>query len=201
MNRMIYAIIAMLVGTILFAIGLGGVVYRLAGQLGILRKEFEAFQAEFHEKLQTESDLDRIVAGPPKVRGDSIRDWLQHYTSGQYSWSDGVALFYDVLLGDELVKPYFEGINLDRQRRHLTSIMKTLTSDGISRRMLNRMHRAHIKVQAPDGTPITGEVYDRVIDALVFVLKTAGVPHNAISELGGMVAPLKAEIVPLESVR
>ena len=60
------------------------------------------------------------------------------------------------------------------------------------------MTLAHAPVRNADGVPITGAVYDQVVDILVAVLADHGVPDRAINELARLVDPLRAAIVVTE---
>ena len=55
---------------------------------------------------------DDVVAPPPTVRGDTVRDWLRYYTNREHLWDDVVAEFYARAADDPLVAPYFTGVDL-----------------------------------------------------------------------------------------
>lgn len=193
-----------IVGVIIAAV-LAWLIYRLAGRVGVLqrgldgqREDLARLRAEIAEK---EARADRVIAGPPSVRGDSIRDWLQHYSHGRYRLADAVEMFYTAAGGHPLISPYFAGVDLARLKKHFTAALLMVTSKGLTERGLARMREVHANVRTPDGMPITGEVYDAVIGALVEVLLKCGVPASAVQELGEIVAPLRKEIVVPSVVR
>ena len=56
----------------------------------------------------------------------------------------------------------------------------------------------HAEIVNAGGQPITGVIYDRVVDTLVGVLVDAGVPDAAINELARVINPVRAAIVVVE---
>ena len=44
--------------------------------------------------IATPAPPDPVIAGPPRVRGDAVRDWLTHYTRGRHTWAEAVQEFY-----------------------------------------------------------------------------------------------------------
>lgn len=184
---------------VIFAVAFSWAVYRLSGQVGLLRRDVGSVRRDVEdlrrELAEKEVNLDAVISGPPSVRGDSIRDWLQHYTRGQYRFADAVEMFYTAASDSPVISPYFSGVDLDQLKKHFTATLIMLTSRGLTQRGLVRMREVHKDVRTPDGTPITGEVYDAVVGALVEVLISCGVPLSAVQELGEIVAPLRKEIV------
>jgi truncated hemoglobin YjbI len=137
-----------------------------------------------------------LVSHPPTVRGDSVRDWLKHYSWKNRTWGEAVAEFYTRAAADPEVAPYFHRVkSLPELQRHFTAAMVMVTSDGLTAEQLRRMAVKHAGVTTPDGTPITGRVYDKVIGVLKQILKEWGVPSDAIADLERVVQPLRAMIV------
>jgi truncated hemoglobin YjbI len=141
------------------------------------------------------ADLDPVIAGPPKVRGDNVRDWLTHHTRGRYTWKDAVAQFYDRAAADREIASYFAHTDLAELQRHFTRAIVIVTSTGLTAKTVVRMAEIHRGIRDEHGRPITGEVYDKVITALVSVLTDMGVQGRAINDLAEVVAPLRRAIV------
>lgn len=146
-------------------------------------------------EFTVQDDVDPVIAGPPQVRGDSVRDWLTHYTHGRYSWNDAVVRFYTRAQDDPQIASYFHGVDLTALQRHFTAAMVIVTSKGLTIKTVDRMAQVHSGVRDRNGNPITGEVYDKTVDILVSVLAGMGVPRSAVEDLGEVVALLRRAIV------
>ena len=141
---------------------------------------------------------DDVVAPPPTVRGDTVRDWLRHYTNHEHAWNGVVAEFYRRAASYPAVASYFAGVDMPRLQRHFVAALVVVTSNGLTARTVRAMTVAHAPVRNRDGVPITGAVYDQVVDVLVEVLVEHGVPGPAIDELARVIDPLRAAIVAAE---
>ena len=139
-----------------------------------------------------------LVAAPPTVRGDTVRDWLLYYTDRRHSWNDVVAEFHHRATSYPAIASYFVGVDLARLQRHFVAALVMVTSTGLTARTVQAMTLAHGPVRNADGVPITGAVYDQVVDVLVAVLADHGVPDPAITELARVIDPLRAAIVVTE---
>jgi hemoglobin len=147
-----------------------------------------------------EDDVDPVIAGPPQVRtgtehSDSLYAWLRHYSHHSEPWSDVVAEFYRRAAADPQIASYFHGVDLPALQRHFTAAIVIITSKGLTAKTVLRMAETHRGIRDRDGRPITSEAYDRVVTMLKGVLRDMGVPNEAIAELGGVVRPLRAEII------
>lgn len=151
--------------------------------------------APIHASAAMQDDVDPVIAGPPQVRGDSVRDWLAHYTHGCYSWNDAVARFYERAAADPQIASYFHGVDLAVLQRHFTAAMVIVTSKGLTIKTADRMAQLHSGVRDRNGNPVTGEVYDKTVGILVSVLAGMGVPRSAVEDLGDVVALLRRAIV------
>ena len=141
---------------------------------------------------------DDLVAPPPTVRGDTVRDWLMYYSNGKISWKAAVSEFYRRAALDPAIASYFADVALAALQHHFTAVMILLTSKGLTASAVRRMTLAHASVRNQAGLEITGHVYDRVVDTLVAVLVESGVPDQAINELARLIDPLRAAIVVSE---
>ncbi len=96
--------------------------------------------------------------------------------------------FYARVLADDLLAPYFDGVDLARQKRHLRAFLAGAIGgpDVYAGRDMRAAH-AHLH--------ITGEAFDRVVEHLVATLTGLSVPEPLIAAIGAKVAPLRAQIV------
>ena len=143
---------------------------------------------------------DDVVAPPPTVDGDTVRDFLRYFArrrdeQPESSWDVVVAEFYRRAASYPHIAAYFTGVDLDKLQRHFVAAMIMVTNSGLNARTVQSMTIAHAGVRTPDGAPITGQVYDQVVDVLVEVLVEHGVPNEAINELARVIDPLRAAIV------
>lgn len=76
--------------------------------------------------------------------------------------------------------------------------MVMVTSTGLTMRAVAAMTQHHAKIVNEQGQPITGAIYDRVVDTLVSVLVDAGVPDSAINDLARVITPLRSAIVTIQ---
>lgn len=96
--------------------------------------------------------------------------------------------FYTRILGDPLLKPAFDGVDMARQKRHQALFISQALGgpkeyDGRS------MYEAHRHLNVSD------EQFDAVAGHLVGTLRHFGVEQGDIDTVVGAVAPLRADIV------
>ncbi|WP_138735769.1 group I truncated hemoglobin [Modestobacter excelsi] len=96
--------------------------------------------------------------------------------------------FYERLVGDPQVAPFFEGIDLPRLRRHQTALLSQVTGGPVeySGRDLAAGHA---------GLDITDADFDRVVGHLVATLTELGVAEDDIGAVGAALATHRGEIV------
>jgi hemoglobin len=96
--------------------------------------------------------------------------------------------FYARALGDPILAPYFDGVDLDRQRRHMRAFLAGAIGgpDVYRGRDMSAAH-AHLG--------ITDEAFDHVVEHLVATLTALEVPEHFISAIGAKLAPLRAQVV------
>jgi hemoglobin len=151
------------------------------------------------QRAQSAGRPDDLVAGPPRTaQGDTVRDWLKYYTRREGAWTHVVAEFYSRATRDPAIASYFVGVDRERLQQHFVATMVMVTSRGLTAGGIRAMALAHNQVRNEAGQPITGEIYDRVVDTLVGVLVDFGVPGDAITELRRVVHPLRSAIVATE---
>lgn len=137
-------------------------------------------------------DLGRVVAQPPQVRTPdgavATGDWLQHYARPGVTWPGVVVEFYKRLEQIPVVDSYFYAADRPQVRGHFAGVAVKITRQGITVGDVETLRTVHAGVRNRRGQPITGEVYDLVINTLVAVLRDNGVPMSALQDLGRMLA-------------
>ena len=99
-----------------------------------------------------------------------------------------VEKFYNAVLGDAQLAPYFTDVDLPRLKRHQAALLTTVFGgpNSYAGRDLGAAHT---------GMGITDEHYDLVVTHLVTVLQDLGVPQDAIAHAGGVLTDVKPQIV------
>jgi hemoglobin len=105
---------------------------------------------------------------------------------------DGVAVavdtFYEHVMADDMLAPYFAETDMARQKRHLRTFLAAAVG-GPERYEGRDMGAAHA------GLAITEDAFDRVVGHLVATLDGLGVAAPTIGAIGEILAPLRARIV------
>jgi hemoglobin len=107
---------------------------------------------------------------------------------GSAAVSAAVDLFYDKVLADDVLAPYFTATNMASQKTHMRAFL-AVALGGPSIYAGRDMHAAHA------GRGITDEAFDHVVTHLVATLTELGVPGETIEQIGGKLAPLRPDIV------
>jgi hemoglobin len=96
--------------------------------------------------------------------------------------------FYARALGDPVLAPYFDGVDLQRQKRHMRAFLAGAIGgpDVYRGRDMTAAH-AHLRV--------TDQAFDHVVEHLVATLTALEVPAEHIAAIGAKLAPLRAQIV------
>lgn len=99
-----------------------------------------------------------------------------------------VELFYDRVLADAELAPYFTSTDMPSLRRHQVLLLSQVLGGPASYdgRALADAHR---------GLDITDGHYDRVVDHLVGVLTELGADDDALAAAGAVVAAVRPDIV------
>jgi hemoglobin len=95
--------------------------------------------------------------------------------------------FYRRVLRDVKLRPYFEGIDLDRLKQHQHAFL-AMAIGGVHGYLGRTMAAAHARLD------ITDEAFDRVMDHLVGTLEGLGMPPETIREIGSSLLPLRHDI-------
>jgi hemoglobin len=96
--------------------------------------------------------------------------------------------FYERVLGDPQLAPYFEGIDMARLKRHQVLLVTQVLGgpNGYDGRSLDEAH---------DGLGITSDEFALVVGHLAAAMKDAGVPDDIIGRAGAAVAATEPDIV------
>ncbi|GGW76260.1 group I truncated hemoglobin [Streptomyces griseoloalbus] len=121
-----------------------------------------------------------------------MTDTTQQSLFGQLGGEDAVAavvdIFYDKVLGDPDLKPYFAGVDLDRLKQHQRRFIGQAL--GSTRPYSGRsMRKAH------EHLAITDAAFGRVVEHLAASLGEAGVDEETIGIVAETLLPLKQDIV------
>lgn len=116
------------------------------------------------------------------------QETLYERLGGQEAIDAVVEEFYDHVLADEQLQPYFEAIDTDELRTHQKEFLRYVT-DGVEDYEGPSMHAAHAHLD------ITAEAFDRVATHLDASLRACRVADTNREELLAEVAALEDEIV------
>ena len=113
---------------------------------------------------------------------------------GREAIAAAVDLFYDRVLADPVLAPYFTRTPMRRQKAHMRSFLAAAVG-GFEIYRGRDMGAAHAHLH------VTGEAFDRVVTHLVATLEELGVPEHLIGAIGGKIAPLRPQIVQEDEER
>lgn len=99
-----------------------------------------------------------------------------------------VDLFYDKVLADELLAPWFTGTDMARQKSHMRAFLAVAVGGP-------QVYRGRDMAAAHAGLAITGDAFDRVVTLLVATLTELSVPADIIDAIGAKLLPLRAQVV------
>ncbi len=96
--------------------------------------------------------------------------------------------FYVRVLGDDDLKPYFDGVDMPRLKRHMVVLLCSVLGgpDPYEGRDLGEAHA---------GLGITSQHYDKVGEHLFAVLQAGGVDEDILRDVGLVLAKVKSSIV------
>lgn len=96
--------------------------------------------------------------------------------------------FYAAVLADAELAPYFEGVDMARQRRHLALLVGQLLGGP-------RSYDGRDLATAHGHLHVTDAAYDRVVHHLGATLHDLAVPGDVIDTVGEALADVRAAIV------
>lgn len=151
-------------------------------------------QPERFATAEIRTERPDLLAPPPMVGQDTLRDWLIHYRKDGNVWSDVTRTFYDRAAAAPAVFDYFGGVDWPHLQRHFTAALVLITHSGVSHDLPATAARWHVDVRNSHGDPITPDIFDAVIDTLAGVLRDYDVPEATLGQLGATVAPFRMAI-------
>lgn len=96
--------------------------------------------------------------------------------------------FYSRLLADPQLAAFFTGVDLQHLKAHQRAFL-TAALGG------SQIYQGRDMAAAHAGLEISDDDFDAVVTHLVATLTGLGVPDETIGEIGGLLAPLRADIV------
>jgi hemoglobin len=106
---------------------------------------------------------------------------------GTAAVSAAVDQFYERVVADPALAPYFDGTDMIRLKKHQRAFIAAAIG-GPEPYLGRNMAEAHARLA------ITSADFDRVVGHLVDTLEALGVPAPIIGTIGETLAPLKGEI-------
>ncbi|HEX7658681.1 MAG TPA: group 1 truncated hemoglobin [Pseudonocardiaceae bacterium] len=96
--------------------------------------------------------------------------------------------FYTRVLGDPKLSPYFTGVDMGRLKAHQRSFIAAAIGGP-------EIYAGRDMAAAHAGFDITDAAFDAVVGHLVDTLTGLGVPSDTVEQIGGVLAPLRTQIV------
>jgi len=96
--------------------------------------------------------------------------------------------FYFRLLADPQLAPFFDGVDLQHLKAHQRAFL-TAALGG------SQIYQGRDMAAAHAGLAISERDFDAVVAHLVATLTALGVPDETIGQIGGLLAPLRSDIV------
>ena len=100
-----------------------------------------------------------------------------------------VEAFYERVVADPSLMPYFEGRDLDRLKAHQRALVSVALGGGAQAYTGRMMHPAHA------GLAITHEAFDKVLDHLGAAFAEAGLPDATSARVLAILKPLRTDVV------
>ncbi|MDT0322225.1 group I truncated hemoglobin [Streptomyces millisiae] len=123
-------------------------------------------------------------AADQQVTEETLYDRL----GGEAAVGAVVEIFYGKVLADEALAGYFDGVDVDRLKRHQSRFIGQAL--GAVRPYSGRsMEKAH------GHLGVTDAAFDRVVGHLAASLAEAGVDEDTIGVIAARLGPLRADIV------
>jgi len=99
-----------------------------------------------------------------------------------------VDAFYERVLSDPDLAPYFTDVDMAKLRRHQFEMIAAATGGPVT-------YTGREMTAAHAGKNISSADFDKVVGHLVATLQSLGVDDESIGEVGAALVPLKPEIV------
>lgn len=115
-------------------------------------------------------------------------DTLYQRLKGEAGIRAAVDRFYEKVLADPMLAPFFADVDMAKQRRHQFLFLSAATG-GPGDYAGRDMAAAHT------GLGLTDANFDRVCELLLATLGELGVPQADLDEVVAVLGPLRADIV------
>lgn len=116
---------------------------------------------------------------------------LYQRVGGENAIMAAATLFYDKVLGDPELAPFFAGLDMEQQVRKQVAFM-SWAFGGPERYQYRPLSEAHAALRRQG---LTGQHFDRVAQHLTATLQELGLEPELISEAIGIVASTRAQVV------
>jgi hemoglobin len=100
-----------------------------------------------------------------------------------------VAGFYERVMADAQLAPYFRNVSMSRLHQHQVDFFVAALGGGTD------IYKGKDMVTAHRGLNITDQAFDAVAGHLVATLKSLGVGQGHIDQVIGLIAPLRSVVV------
>ena len=108
---------------------------------------------------------------------------------GRPAVAETVERFYERVLADPDLAPYFDGADMPKQKAHLRAFIAAALGGP-------DIYKGRDMSAAHAGVGVTHDAFNRVVGHLVTTLHSLQVPAHLIDAIGARLAPLRAQIVP-----
>lgn len=99
-----------------------------------------------------------------------------------------VADFYDRVLSDRSLAPYFDSVDMSELRRHQVQFLSAATGGP-------KQYSSRTLAEAHQNLNVTDEAFEAVVVHLVQSLQDAGVTPDVVGQVVGALAPLRSDVV------
>ena len=121
-------------------------------------------------------------------------DRLYESVGGAPALDLAITIFYDRVLADPSVAPWFDGVDLPRLRQHQRDFL-TVVLGGPAHVGTTDRYRGRGLTVAHAGRAIDDDAFTRVRDHLVATLRELGVPPAQLTEVGERVEQYRRQVV------
>ncbi|HEV7759683.1 MAG TPA: group 1 truncated hemoglobin [Acidimicrobiales bacterium] len=111
---------------------------------------------------------------------------------GRDAVTAAVDLFYEKVLADPTLAPYFEGIDMDHLRAHQRAFLTTALGGP-------EAYEGKAMADAHRGRDITDGAFDQVAAHLSSTLTELGVDDDTVSTIIGQIAGLRGDVVEVSA--
>ena len=170
---------------------------RLLDSIGLLEGvevEVRERVADLTARLAGVLDGPRPATGPADETTDEVPDEEEVPVSiyEQLGREQGIATaveaFYERVVADPQLAPYFAGTDMTTLRRHQAALLVQVTGGPVQ-------YEGRALAQAHAGLDISSADFDRVVDHLAATLTDLGVPSAVVEQVGDALGSRRGEIV------